>query len=351
MSEVLEAALDFKRALRSKSLGMTMDMADRWLASAGVLDAEIARLVIEIEAAMERADWSALERQWMQELSGYQQLRDQTYTEYEKYTEWANEYIGKEAHDAYFLGNLEATTLIGKSYGGIYPDFYNRLAKNELENLFSQFLKDTPLFDLLSPLGDVTFRHIIDTTFNGLLVGKPLDVIAREMSKAKNLGFERASVIARTEVLRARRESARQTYEASGVVRGYKRFANKYTACMSCLLLDGTVYNVDQEFEDHPNGACTLIPWVRTASEPEWETGREYFESLSPEEQEERMGTKYYKAWQSGVFDLDDLADLTVNPVWGAAPAVAPLWKLEGYSSYAEKLAKGYADEIESKSA
>ena len=94
---------------------------------------------------------------------------------------------------------------------------------------------------------------------------------------------------------------------------------------MACLLLDGQVYTIASALEDHPNGACTMIPIVDGVDEPSWEYGRNYFMGLSPEEQEARMGSSYYKAWKAGDIKLSDMVGIKENGKWGNNPYVKPL--------------------------
>ena len=97
---------------------------------------------------------------------------------------------------------------------------------------------------------------------------------------------------------------------------------------MACLLLDGTVYSSQTALEDHPNGGCTMVPWVDGTEEPMWQTGKDYFEKLPEAEQRARMGNNYYDAWKRGDFKLEDMVTVKQNPIWGGNPGIVPLKEL-----------------------
>ena len=104
------------------------------------------------------------------------------------------------------------------------------------------------------------------------------------------------------------------------------RIANHETACFACLMLEGTVYDRREDFADHPNGRCTIIPIED--DHPEEHPGRDWFERLDPEEQRRIMGPSRYDAWQNGDLSLDDLVEVVNDPTFGPIPHMIPLDRL-----------------------
>jgi hypothetical protein len=102
------------------------------------------------------------------------------------------------------------------------------------------------------------------------------------------------------------------------------RICKKDGSCLSCLILDGELYDTESELEDHPNGRCSVIPIVRGQDAPEWNKGRDWLESQSPEKQIEVMGRTRWDMWQNGT-PLDAFAGKSHSDVWGDAPRVVPL--------------------------
>jgi len=75
---------------------------------------------------------------------------------------------------------------------------------------------------------------------------------------------------------------------------------------------------------------CTAIANIRGVKDVQWETGKQWFNKLSPEEQRAKMGAEKYQLWKDGKFKLDDLSKLQHSTVWGDSPRVASIGELIG---------------------
>ena len=120
---------------------------------------------------------------------------------------------------------------------------------------------------------------------------------------------------------RAQHEQAERT-----PVQRWLRIANHETACFACLMLEGTIYDRREDFADHPNGRCTIVPVED--GHPEERTGREWFEAQDPETQRRILGPTRYEAWQNGDIDLDQLVEVVNDPVYGPVPHMVQLSRL-----------------------
>lgn len=144
-------------------------------------------------------------------------------------------------------------------------------------------------------------------------------------------GLNRAMVIARTEQLRVYRDAARQQYQQSGVVVGYKRISARDTrVCPACLLADdGTVYPLDQPFDEHPQGRCAIVPVVERIP-VNWQTGKDWLQQQPEATQQYILGKGRYNAWQEGLITLDDIPTRKFDETWGGAIVPKPLYELIG---------------------
>ena len=121
------------------------------------------------------------------------------------------------------------------------------------------FLADgSPLARLLAELGTETARRIGELLRDGLALGWNPRKVAAMMRREVGMALTRALRIARTEMLRAWRQSSIQGYRDQGaLIKGYRRHAQQDTrTCIACLLLDGTFYETQDEFKDHVQGAA-----------------------------------------------------------------------------------------------
>jgi len=111
----------------------------------------------------------------------------------------------------------------------------------------------------------------------------------------------------RTLLMQNLRNQTRRAYRHIPGIRGYKRLAAKSPrTCAACLALDGKVYQLDVLMEEHPNGRCQLAP-VTDAYEPQWESGREWFEKQSETVQRAILGPTRLQLWKSGNLTWDEI--------------------------------------------
>lgn len=121
---------------------------------------------------------------------------------------------------------------------------------------------------------------------------------------------------------RAQREQARQT-----PVTKWIRVANHETACLACLMLEGTIYDREEDFGDHPNGRCTIVP-IEAGTETDDRPGKRWLEEQDEDTQRRILGKSRFEAWKNGDISLDDLTETVRDPVYGPIPHVIPLSRL-----------------------
>lgn len=104
---------------------------------------------------------------------------------------------------------------------------------------------------------------------------------------------------------------------------GWRRVANHETACLACLMLEGRIYDREEDFADHPNGRCYIVPCEPGAKDEN--TGRDWLENQDEETQRRVMGKKRFELWKSGELSLDQMTEVVNDPVYGPQPHVIPL--------------------------
>lgn len=156
--------------------------------------------------------------------------------------------------------------------------------------------------------------------------------VARSMQNAmyEKLGSTQARMnnIARTEVLDAYRNGARQTQMANAdVLQGWVwTSVVAQTSCPSCIAMHGTVHDLSEPGpEDHPQGRCFRVPltkpWPQLGFDVEepastFVDAQAWFDSLNPQQQHAMLGEKAYAAWSSGKFPMKDWAQRVENDKW-----------------------------------
>ena len=125
-------------------------------------------------------------------------------------------------------------------------------------------------------LGDVTTElaaGIKRTITQGVLTGKSIPEVAREIGKVvtdknafKKAGKtvfrsaqHRATLITRTETLRAHNEGRKMFYREVGIQKVKWLTAQDERTCPICAPRDGKIYDIDKVPEEHPGGRCTVV--------------------------------------------------------------------------------------------
>lgn len=326
---VVQVMREFKADLAAREADQMGEMAKRWMQSENELGNAIDALALEIDALRQAGEDIPVSK--LMNMDRYKSLVGQTKGEYSKYSRYADGAISGKQAEWGKLGLESAVQGINASYmqSGMVVASFDRLPVDAIERMIGMAGDGSPLKDLLAASYPDAVDGITNALINAVTMGKNPRDTARDIRDGYGVGLDRALNIARTEQLRAFRLAAMEQYRASGLVGGYKRLAAKQmNTCMACLLADGTMYDLETDFEEHPSGRCTLVPVVNGLPEVGWPTGMDWFTELSEEDQLAMMGSGAYDAWSEGLIDLVDLVTRQDNDTWGASLVVTPLSEL-----------------------
>ena len=210
---------------------------------------------------------------------------------------------------------------------------WNRLPEDAFEAFIGVSGDGAPIGNLLSDLGTKAAGDIKATIRTGIAMGEGPRLTADRIRRIAGMDLSRALTISRTETLRAHREATRLNYVANrNIVKGYQRSATKDSrTCMACIALDGTVYELNEPLNSHPNCRCGMLPvtldykdlGLQNVPEPTpLPTAGDWFAQQSPAVQKDMMGARRYAAYKEGKIDLPDLVTIKSDPVWGKSAVV-----------------------------
>ena len=174
----------------------------------------------------------------------------------------------------------------------------------------------SPLRELFANLGNAD--AIVDLYVQNLAMGINPRVAARELRRDLAVPLRRALTISRTEMIRSYRTASMDTYRANATLLDgwvWLSAADRRT-CAACLAMHGTVHPLSENLNDHPQGRCTAVPWVK-GRRPAIPTGDEAFRQLSEADQRTILGPTAYDAWSTGNLRIGDMAKVVSNPRWG----------------------------------
>lgn len=325
-SEVARLVRLQKEALLRQEASEMRLLARRWLQVDRALEAEM------LKTAMALAEKGILTEAMILRNERFQRLLWLARAEYAQFADDFGERVGNMQDYAVMKGVSDASKALNAviEEAGLGIEF-EMLNVDAINAFFGMSADGTPLRDLLMKDYGSAVDGMVDALTKGLGLGLHPEKIAAEMAEGFAVGLQKAMLIARTEMLRAYRAGTLEQYRASEVVTAYKRLAVKDdTTCLGCLMQDGETYDTAEEFAEHPNGRCTLVPVVRGAGEPTWTTGKEWLAGLSEDRQRSILGDERFDLWKSGGASLEDFSTLVPNETWGGSFVPTPLNVLTG---------------------
>lgn len=317
---VVQVLREHRNRLDGMEASLMDDMGRRWLGIERRLESDISALANEM--ARRAAQGETITPAMAYRSERYKILQRQIQAEVMKYNkDYAVDYISGAQERYATLGLQASQDALVSMYPSPLSAQFNRINLDAVNDMIGFAGDGSPLYKLLKEDYPVTTDGIVDALIDGLVRGQNPTQTARAMVEAMGSGLDRALTIARTETLRAYRTASVEQYRQSGVTSGFKRLVARDEACLACLVLDGEVYELEAEFDDHPNGRCTVVPIIAGMDEPQWQTGQEWLAEQSEERQREIMGNTRFDLWRGGV-PLDAFATKTHSDVWGDTPAI-----------------------------
>lgn len=192
---------------------------------------------------------------------------------------------------------------------------------------------------LLEDLPELTAQGVRETLMRGIVLGKNPRDVAKLVREHLGGTLARSLTIARTEMLTAYREGARQTYEANPrVIRGWTwHSALDRRTCPVCWAMHGTTHRVDESLASHPSCRCVMLPltysWAQLGfaglKETAWTPmpGSQIFARLERVDQLTVLGPGKLALYESGEIRLEDLVVRTRSR-FGPGRAEVPLREL-----------------------
>jgi hypothetical protein len=329
---VVQQALAFRAALLRQEAAQMRVMAARWRQVERNLEQSIADVLAEIERRQAAGEtWSRHTGPYTR-LERYQALLRQVRQEFARFTAEmeATVQAGRVAHGVLGVEHSAANTALALGQPELAGQF-NRVNVAAVESMAAVLEEEAPVGALLQQAWPGSMVRMTEALATGTALGWNPRKTERAMREAGRSVLQRALLIARTEQLRAYRTASLANYRASGVLKGYKRLASKSArTCLACLVADGEFFTLDQAFEEHPAGRCTMVPVLASGEAPEWEPGRVWLERQPATTQRQVLGPAAFEAWRAGAVRLEDLVERHEHPVWGGALQVRSLKKAIG---------------------
>jgi len=322
-STVVKVLKSHRARLDARDTELMEDMGKRWLQVEYNLQSDMS--VLAEEMARRQREGQPVTVQMIRLSEQYKRTQDRMAAEITKYNnQYAVDRIETAQKQFASMGIDASQDAITSSFSNPLMASFDRINVNAVESMIGLAGDGSPLKSLLvEDYGDAA-NGVFDALVNGLARGLGPSQIASDMRNGMGMGFERSLLIARTEAARAYRTGSTKQYRESGVVNGFMRLVKKETACLGCLMLDGEIFELADELNDHPRGKCTAVPIVEGTDPPQWETGKQWLEKLPEDQQRKILGPARFELYKQG-YPLDAFSSLQHNKVWGSSPIPTPL--------------------------
>ena len=201
----------------------------------------------------------------------------------------------------------------------------NKWSVDQLSILLDYLKPGGALADRIALWAPNAVQGVSQTIIDMVIAGKNPRTIASALVKQFGVPLTDALRTTRTVQLWSYRETTRAFYKANpDVSAGWIWYAQLDEAtCMSCIAQHGTFHTWDEALDDHYNGRCSQIPvpvgfedYVRANIVKQ--SGEDWFNTQTPEQQAKQMGADKLAAWQAGKFTFDKLSVQEQVDVYGS---------------------------------
>lgn len=203
----------------------------------------------------------------------------------------------------------------------IVANSWNRLNTGAVESLIGRMSDGSPLSATLAGMSPDTSQRLRDSLTDAVANGKNPRQVAAALEGTVDESGARLLTISRTEILTANRNASLASYASQGdILDGWIWCADLAGACAGCAAMHGQEFPLSETFfEAHPNCRCSPLPKVSGVDSPITDDGQAFFESLSQEEQDARLGKAGGEAFRNGEVQLTDFVARREDPRWGAS--------------------------------
>lgn len=331
-SDLIRAAQALRDDLEAQTVHASGQITRAWVQAMERINLEVQALLSKLEAArLAGVDPSPA---WLYQERRLAALTDVIQDQVEAWAGTAEPWIRALAYQAAEDAATGAQRLAREAAAVDLPGVeatFTDLNPDNMATILGHLAPGGPLRDLLVSLSAETAHAATEALLTGVILGKGSDWIGRQLTQALDIPRWRADTIARTEALRAFRETSRQTYLRSNVVAEWEwTAAVDRRTCPACLALDGQRFSLEEQLDGHPRCRCAMVPVPKTFAEmgldpslddlftrTPRQTGEEWLATQPATTQLSILGPSKWALYRDGKATLADFVARTSNPRWG----------------------------------
>lgn len=222
----------------------------------------ILRQIAEKHAAGEDVPLS-----WLYESNRLKSINQLIESQVNHYGQLAQMSVGQLQHQAVQLGQQAALAGLRSTLPAGANWTFGIPSPSAIINMVGMTRDGAPLVKLFAGFGEEAAKKASQALMFGVTNGSNPRVVAALLDRALNVPRWRALTIARTEMLRAYRSANIATMRANSDVVEKWRWEAAPGACPICIDMDGTVHDLDEEMDSHPNCRCVPVPVTKSWSD------------------------------------------------------------------------------------
>lgn len=318
-------AAEYQDRLEGLERAATAQMRAAWYVAEDAIQADLDALLAKVGQA--QAAGTRTSPAWAFQEARLRAMLDTTAEQVDLFSRTAAEVTQNAQRAAALQATTAAPSLASAAMAEVgLSQAFDAIQPANLTGLVG-FLQDgSPLSDLFDGIGPLAATQARDTLTTGLVLGRGVDRIRRDMLQTIQMPRHRAETIVRTETHRVFRETSRRTYaQNADVVTGWTWLAGLGPRCCpGCVRMHGTTHPVTDTLDGHPRCRCVMVPRVPDqdlAVQP----GLEWLKDQPERTQRAVLGPGKFAAWKDGRLDLEDLVTRTEDPRWGTMRREATL--------------------------
>lgn len=299
-----------RAALLRRDAATLAELTRQWAPVAAQIERQA--LALATEVARRQAAGESVSQDMLFRLARYREFARQVRSVVGEYGGTVAPDIARAQREAFDAGVSDAVAQLREM--GVSTSF-TRLPV-EATNVIIGAAAGSPLRDLIAASWPNAVDAITGKLIEGVALGRNPRVIAREMAQASGMSLARALNVARTEQIRAYRESSRQLYQQAGITQYRRISAKSARTCPLCLGLDGRIYDTQNAMHSHPSCRCTSVPIVPGYKFPPRQSAAEWFAGQDEDTQRAVLGPGRLDLYRRGV-PLGAMVELYDDPKWG----------------------------------
>lgn len=281
------------------------------------------------------ADGDEIPVSWLYEANRLEIIRQLITGQIDHYGALALIQTGRLQQDGVHLGLDAAMALLDATVPPGVSWSFGAPSQKAIANLIGATQAGSPLADLFDGFGREAATKVSQALISGVTLGWNPRRIAPQVEQALGISRNRALVISRQESLRGYKSANTETYRANKDVVGQWRWTcdKSDRTCIACLMMDGTLHDVDEDLESHILCRCAPVPVTKSWDEilsgldidasdiedtrPDIQSGEDWFNDQGESVQRAILGNAKYEAWSNGDFDLEDVVGRSYDKDWG----------------------------------